>query len=544
MVLARLKRLPIPHLLLLLWLSALVLTLVGLGGVPLRDWDEGIVARVALETSLRPWPDKLMPTYWWEAYRNKPPGLHLLIAACIGLWRQFSQAPAQALPPEWVLRIAPAFVSTALVPLLGLIQWRLRPGDRGSALATAAVALTLLPLARHGRLVMLDGCQLVAMAGLWLTLLQARGRSWSLVAWGVGAGLASSGMLLLKAPVAVPVLLGSLLLRSLDRDLRGRQLILLLIGVLLGLLPGLGWHVAHWLLRGPEALQMWWGQGFSRIQNSMEGHQGGPLEPLLEMVEGGGPWLLLWPLGIAMAWRQRRGRWGRWSLGLSLLTAAMVLPLQTQLPWYSLLLWPPFCLVCGPVLAALVERPVRQSFPLIAIARKVPVAWRWIGVLLLLCALLTGLGGPPELFFYGNLAAVLGLALVVGSSLLLREGTSPRLGGAITLVAGCWLSLLLLMASPFWLWELNETWSAPAAARMLTNQETATVVAVPEGERPSLSWYAGRRIMGGPRAIRKALNRDEAVALISPTPLESAQLACERLNASGELRIYHCIRRS
>ena len=36
---------------LLLWLSAIVLFCVDLNGVPLRDWDEGLVAQVAREIS-------------------------------------------------------------------------------------------------------------------------------------------------------------------------------------------------------------------------------------------------------------------------------------------------------------------------------------------------------------------------------------------------------------------------------------------------------------------------------------------------------------
>ena len=91
--------------LLLIWLLAVVLALVGLGGQPLRDWDEGIVARVALEISQAPWPNKLLPTFWGQPYLNKPPAIHLLIAAVIGLWRAVVQAPLQALPPEWVVRL-------------------------------------------------------------------------------------------------------------------------------------------------------------------------------------------------------------------------------------------------------------------------------------------------------------------------------------------------------------------------------------------------------------------------------------------------------
>ena len=59
-----------------------------------------------------------------------------------------------------------------IVPLGGLLQWQLRPGDRDSCLATSAILLTLLPIARHGRLAMLDGTQLTVMAVLWIGLLR------------------------------------------------------------------------------------------------------------------------------------------------------------------------------------------------------------------------------------------------------------------------------------------------------------------------------------------------------------------------------------
>jgi 4-amino-4-deoxy-L-arabinose transferase-like glycosyltransferase len=193
--------------LLLLWLLALILALTGLGGMPLVDWDEGIVARVALETSHTPWPELLWPTYWGEPYLNKPPAIHWLIAAFIQLWRLLDPAAAATqLPPEWVLRIGPSLLSSLLVPLLGLIQWRLRPGEHTTALATAAIALTLLPLARHGHRVMLDGCQLVAIALLWWALLGSMASWRRLLLWGAVAGLATSALLLLKAPTALPVL--------------------------------------------------------------------------------------------------------------------------------------------------------------------------------------------------------------------------------------------------------------------------------------------------------------------------------------------------
>ena len=65
----------------ILWFVALLLTLFELGNLPLRDFDEGIVARVAYELSNKKGIAQLLPTLWGTAYLNKPPGLHWIISA-------------------------------------------------------------------------------------------------------------------------------------------------------------------------------------------------------------------------------------------------------------------------------------------------------------------------------------------------------------------------------------------------------------------------------------------------------------------------------
>jgi len=538
----------------LVWLLALALALVGLGALPLRDWDEGIVARVALEISQAPWSHKLLPTYWGEAYRNKPPGIHLLIAAVIGLWRTCTTAAAGALPPEWVIRLAPALLSSLLAPLLALVQLRLRPGERGAALATAALALTLMPLARHGRLAMLDGAQLVAQASLWWALLSLPSGTGPRSAaadlpLGLGAGLATSALLLLKAPAAAPILLGALALRALDGEISASRWRRLLLPLALGLLPGLGWHLFHGAVRGPEeALAMWTSQGVARLGSSVEGHGGGPGPPLLEVLKGGGPWLALWPFGVAMAWRQRRQRGGRWALGLTLVGAAMVLPLRTQLPWYSLLLWPPFCLICAPVLVELVAR----SRP-----RLVPRFWIGLGLLLLLAWGLIGIARsglvsqpwatalaaalPPAAL---PLPPTLGLGLVGGGLLLLTGQRSWRLAGAGLTVGSVWLTLLLLMAGPLWLWELNESWPVRPVAALVRRQPlpAGEEVRIWRGpERPSLSWYLQRPVR--PLQDRKELaSLGPGVVLLAPQPPSPPGWRCRPLGMAAGLELVQCSR--
>jgi len=624
--------------LLLLWLAALALALTGLGGPPLLDWDEGIVARVSLELSQLPWPQRLWPTYWGEPYLNKPPGLHLLVATAIDAWRAMTGAAATALPPEWLLRLVPALISSLLVPLLALLQWRLRPGDRLTALLTGAIALTLLPLVRHGHLLMLDGCQLVAMALLWWALLGAGSRQagplchgqdnglppellrdrlhgqlhgqppalekrpTNALINGLLAGLAASALLLLKAPVALPVLGGGLLLRLLDRDLNRKCWTQLGLGLAIGLLPGLAWHGGHLLERGDGALVMWLGQGFARVGNALEGNSGGPLTPLLEVLEGGWPWLPLWPFGIALAWRQRRSRPGLWCLGLTLLCSALVLPLRTQLPWYSLLLWPPFALVCAPVLAWLVRRGRRERPPLAALLAGVPRVWSLLGALLLLAGLLAatvsvlaGAGlvpgslaagqqsgalagtsstaslpglpatGPPDLRLPGawisgerlaerglalartplsHLAPsllLLGTGLLLGGLLLSAARPQRRRRGLLVLLLGDGLALALLLASPLWLWELNESWPVADGVALLQGTgaggDGGELRLWRQGERPSLNWYSGRRIRPEDHVNLEA---GRTIWLLG---LESAQapgLRCELKGRRGSLRLEHC----
>jgi 4-amino-4-deoxy-L-arabinose transferase-like glycosyltransferase len=530
--------------LLLIWLLALVLALVGLGDQPLRDWDEGIVARVALELSQAPWSEKLLPTFWGDPYLNKPPAIHLLIAAMIGLWRAVVQAPAEVLPPEWVVRLGPALLSACLPPLLALVQLRLRPGERGTALATAAIALTLMPLARHGRLAMLDGALLVAMALQWWAVLGLDRRAGRTMALALLAGLATSLLLLLKAPAALPLLLAALALRGLEPARPRLRWGPLLLGLVLGLLPGVGWHLLHGIARGPEALAMWTSQGFARVGTSVENHAGGPLPPLLEVLKGGWPWLPLWPFGVALAWRQRRLRPGHWGLGLTLLTALLVLPLRTQLPWYSLLLWPPFCLLCAPVLAWLVRPCSRTRPPAAGLAAAIPWFWAALGGLLLLVYPLAKLGILPLPPAARPLLITLGAALLAGGALLLRPAQRWRTAGGVVLAGGVWLTLALLLAGPLWLWELNEAWPVrPVAAQARLQPAGSAVVPVllwHEAERPSLNWYAGRRLRGtaGPQDL-PAEAKAGLLLLSRAQPLVPG-LNCAPLASGRDLGLYRC----
>ena len=476
---------------LLLWLLTCVLWLPWLCNVPLRDWDEAGIARTALEFAQAADLNGLLPTRWGEPYANKPPGLHLLVALAIRVGGAH----------EAVLRFVPALLSTAAIPLVVLIQRELalqsqpirRPASRtcsGEGLATGLILMTTLPMARHGRLLMLDGALVSAMLLLWWGLLLLRRRPRR----GVGlTGLGCSALLLLKPPAAMAFLVVGLAATLLAtppmesaRPMEGPASALAgLCGWgLLGCLPGLAWHGWHLHSRGDAALVMWGRQGFGRLVQALEGHDQGLSVPAFELLKGGWPWLLLLPLGLQLAWRQRQQPAGRWRLGVLVGCLGMVLSLKTQLPWYSHILWPPLACVEGPVLARLWygRRTGQLGPPLLLLALAA-----------LLAAVLQALAIVDGLPLVPLLSA--GVAFGISGILLLTGGVRRALG---LVMAGWWLALLCFWSTPTWLWELNENWPTRSAGLLVGTLPSEFPVFVEGPGRPSLSWYGGRLVRPRP----------------------------------------------
>ncbi len=479
--------------LLVLWLFAVALALWGLGDLPLRDFDEGTVARVAFELSHKEGLEKLLPTLWDSHYLNKPPGLHWLIA----LVMQISQGNVFSngnLPSEFVVRFAPALLSTFVVPFGGLIQWHLCPRNGNESLATAAILLTLMPVARHGRLAMLDGPQLSAIALLWLLLLAIdktpldRWRAW-------GAGLACSSMLLMKAPLLLPALIAALGPMLFGKELRSFWRFKTFYWLILGLLPGVSWHLWNVLQRGSGAFWLWWGDGAGRVLfDAGSGSDLGWRVPLIEILEGGWPWLVLWPVALLWAWHERQSRWGRWVLFTQAVFALAILPLRTQLPWYSHPLWLPFALFCGKPFGWLINRRNPRQPPGKSLLIVIPYLWLSLGMILIFLGSLGITGLVPVFHPYSAIALASGIGWTVGGLLLTRPLQVIRRLGAISMVAGNLAGLFILMGSPLWLWELNEHWQVAPVVKLLSRTDMKEVVIDGDFERPSLNWYAQRRI--------------------------------------------------
>ncbi len=479
--------------LLILWVLACCLALIGLGSLAIRDFDEAIVARVAYELSQANGIDQFLPTLWGSQYLNKPPGLHWLIASTINLVEQIN--PSSSSPPnEFVIRFIPALISTLVVPIGGLLQWQLRPNDRNACLATAGILLTILPIARHGRLAMLDGPFLSLMAMLWLLILVSEFKRPNRLQ-ALGIGLVCSAMLLLKAPLLIPAALAAICPIIFGRGLKTWLHIEPLSLLSLGLLPGVSWHFFHYLRRGGDALWLWGGDGAARVLfQAGEGSDLGWKVPLIEMMEGGWPWLLIWPIGILWAWHSRNELWGRWVIGTHAILALAIMPLKTQLPWYSHPLWLPFALACGPPLTWLINRDSTKKFPGKKLLKKIPLLLIFISITLIIFALLGASGLVGNIRPYSTIALTTGVGWGVGSWLIRKKSKTKRIQGIISIFLGSLAGLFLLMMSSFWLWELNESWAVKPAAELIGGVTSEQIAIDEKEDRPSLNWYANQQI--------------------------------------------------
>lgn len=514
------------HPALLLWLLTLVLWLPWLGSQPLRDWDEGLVASVAHSTMGQEGWARLLPIRWDGIYLNKPPGLHWLIGTLShGLGRS-----------DWSLRLIPCLTSSLAVPLVVLLREELakpttttKSHDNGrSAWLSGLILMTLLPMARHGRLAMLDGTLVSCSLLLWWGWLRSR----KVAAAGLLAGLGGSGILLLKPPALMGFVLIALLIGLAEHWVgalpAGRTRLYKRASWWgLGLLPGLSWHAWHISQRGAEGLHMWGGQGLARVTSVVGENSGAWVMPLTEVLEGGWPWLLLFPAGVSWAWRHRHTRTGCWELGLLLGAAALVLPLQTQLPWYSHLLWAPLSLLCAEGLNAMVNQGQHNW-----------VAWSWAGlggVLLIGGGVLTVTG--VDIGIPSATPLLAGTGLLAGGLALSRQRTGQRRQGLNLLIAGWSLALLMFWQSGSWLWELNETWDPRPIASQVRALPADALIVRDGPEHPALDWYSEQPI--GRHQPSKL--QGKSYWLISSTPPSRCTTPAEQQPPSpGEWSLWFC----
>ncbi len=477
------------------FLAAIFLYTYNLGEVPLRDWDEGIVATIGREI-WRATPD----SYTWlypknldgTPYWNKPPLIHGSIALSYGCFGV----------SEWSTRLPTATISALAVPLLYCIGREVFE-RRLEAIYAATVYLTLIPVVRHGRLAMLDGaitCFFSLVIWCLLKVLKAEGRNRGKRArcYVLGAGL-GLGLICLTKGVALGVLLGAIsfvfyyLVQSeryspnlIKQEINNRVTLSFVVLIGLGLIPAIAWYLSQFIHYGKDFIEINLGrQTFNRVLTTVENNSSPPWYYVLEIAKYTMPWLIFLPGGIQLALRQRQQTWANLALvwfGIYLIAISVM---ATKLPWYIMPIYPAFALLVGANLAQ-----IHNKLRIGLIAK----------ILLIIVAILCWLGSIYYRWFAPikdrDLFLILGtLALSLTVANILIKLSNRYFIPPIAI--GLYVALLLLFNSSHWNWELGESYAVKPVAAMIqsvTPEKQIIYTSYPY-YRPSLDFYSDRIII-------------------------------------------------
>jgi 4-amino-4-deoxy-L-arabinose transferase-like glycosyltransferase len=495
--------------------AALLLLGLNLGQVPLKDWDEGLVAQVAKEIWQNPANTWLHPTLWGEPYLNKPPLVHWLIA---GLY-------AVGGVNEWTARLPSAALTLISVPLLYSLSRELFHHHLPAIFATA-VYVTSLPVIRNGRFAMLDGAILCFLVLLIWCLLRSRRNYRYLL--GMGWAL---GLLCLTKGVLVALLLGGIALLFLIWDTpRLLKQPYFWLGLGLGCLPAIAWYAAQWMHYGAA----FWSQNLveqslQRIWTDVEDNGAPPWYYLLELLKYGLPWILFLPAGCKLAWDNRNLSWAKLALVWAGLYFVAISLMTTKLPWYSLPLFPALALLIGAQMAELWQQSRQEGIPqFLAAGSRV-----WPGLLGLLAV--GGCGGAIYFWVWapaaeadvGLILATAGLTLAIAALLAARQ--NPQF--LSLLVWGTFLALGLLLASPHWAWELAESYPVQPVATLLQSEVPGRepVYTSYPYHRPSLNFYSQRRVVpASQKQLRQVWRQQRAALLVDQGTFAALKLKAAR----------------
>jgi 4-amino-4-deoxy-L-arabinose transferase-like glycosyltransferase len=456
-----------------LLLAALLLFGINLSSLPLQDWGEGMVALVAREITKAPIQslEWLYPKFTEQPFLDESPLFYSLIAFAYKLGGE----------NELMTRLPGAILSAFSVPLLYGIGREIFPSRQG-AIFSSLIYLTFLPFACQGRLAMVDGTALSCVLFMyWCVLRSRRDLRWSL---GIGLGLslicASKGILL-----GIFLLTITFLFLSWDTP-RLLTSVYWWFGLLLGVAPAIAWY----------AFGVWqYGHIFitkAIINQSQQGlwpksDQSSLWYYLREILKFATPWLLFFPYGLIQAWENRNWGWGKLVLVWTGVCLGAILAMVTKLPWYILPIYPALALAGGAQLSQVWNLPSYKNYP-----RFFRFGLIFFAVVAIACAFYFGIFTPthrPAAIIFASVA----LTFAMSAYLVIRRD----LQFILILFWGSYISLLLLMSSPYWMWQLNEVYPVKAIAALLqgSTAKDQLIYGSFTSLRPALNFYSDRQII-------------------------------------------------
>ncbi len=412
-------------LLLGLLLAGLLLFSINLEGLPLFGWEKTTIDLVTGNIgkhTVGSW-QWFYPSLKGELSPQEPPLLHWLIAFAYNLGGN----------GIWMTRLPGAILSAFSVPLLYGIAREIFPARR-SAIFASLIYLTLFPVVYYGRLAMSDGTGLCFfMLVMWCVLRSRRDLRYGLAA-GIGLGLIclSKGILLGLCLLAIVLVF---LAWDTPRLLTSGYWWL---GWFLGIVPGLSWYCIPLLYSHTSIPTSTIDHSLKPLWLAVDGHTGPPWYYLIEILKFSAPWLVFFPCGLWLAWKNRNWGWAKLVLVWTFVYLGAISLMVTKLPWNALPIYPALALAGGAQLADIWNWPSSKSYPRI-----------W-AISLGLMALGAGAGtiyfiSQSTNYFLPAISTSFALTMGISAILLARRD----LQFIFVLCWGMYISLLLFMASPY-----------------------------------------------------------------------------------------------
>jgi 4-amino-4-deoxy-L-arabinose transferase-like glycosyltransferase len=456
------------YFMLILIISALLLWLIGLGNMPLKDWDEGTYALVAREIIRT--GDWLYLKIQGDPFLLKPP---------LGMWAIAISYQFCGIS-EFTTRLPCAILTAIGVPVLYQISYLLFD-RKNPALLSALVYLTLLPVVRHGRLAMLDGMSITCWLLALLCLLKARQQR----RWSLGIGLMLGAIALTKGLLVIVFAAIGLLILIATKQTEILKSPYLWMGIIIGQVPVISWYLAQYERYGDNFIQVHFlAQAVDRLSQSVEDHQGPIWFYAFDIIEYTFPWLLFIPGGTILAWRNSQQSWARFTLIGSIVYFSIVSLMKTKLNWYIMPVYPFLAIFAGAYLSLIWE----EKQPVYTGAR---FGWLLFASVagILGCGYFAVVEKNPILVLMSlSLAVSMGLAAV-----LVRQQNRLFIP---TLFLGMYLVLFTLMSSQSWIWEINSDFHVKPVGQLIRQhvaKDSKVYSSLPNG-RPSLDFYSDAKV--------------------------------------------------
>jgi 4-amino-4-deoxy-L-arabinose transferase-like glycosyltransferase len=257
-------------------------------------------------------------------------------------------------------------------------------------------------------------------------------------------------------------------------------------GIFIGCLPVCCWYGFQvWHYGYPFSIDV--NTSLSHIKTISNDSSEAPWYYLLEIGKWTWPWLIFLPQTIRITWDNNNLSWAKLIIvwcGVYLLIISLI---SLKLPWYIFPIYPSLALALGLQLAEMENVPSSLGYPR-----------AWVTSL----AMLAVVASAASIYFSGRTLDNLELQIIFAAVALtmtlaaILAARSDRQFLKI-LIWGSYISLLLLMKSNYWIWELNTAYSVKPVAAMITKIDPAVkeIYTSFPYHRPSLDFYSDRTII-------------------------------------------------